>query len=124
MNTLFGGRFTSMLNTELRIRTGLSYGASSHFDRMQQTGHWEMSSFTQTETTIAGASTWRSRRSTSCTSPALDPTMLDSGKSYVQGQFPLALETSAQWAASARHAGVLRAGPPLHRRLLRRSSRP
>ena len=28
-NTLFGGRFTSMLNTELRIRTGLSYGASS-----------------------------------------------------------------------------------------------
>ena len=27
-NTLFGGRFTSMLNTELRIRTGLSYGAS------------------------------------------------------------------------------------------------
>ena len=28
----------------------------------------------------------------------LDPTMLESGKSYVQGQYPLALETSAQWA--------------------------
>src|SRR5690606_6056069 len=31
VNTLFGGRFTSMLNTELRIRTGLSYGARSSF---------------------------------------------------------------------------------------------
>src|SRR4051812_7546938 len=29
VNTLFGGRFTSMLNTELRIRSGLTYGASS-----------------------------------------------------------------------------------------------
>ena len=26
VNTLLGGRFTSMLNTELRIKTGLSYG--------------------------------------------------------------------------------------------------
>src|SRR5258708_17281697 len=29
VNTLFGGRFTSMLNTELRIKTGLTYGALS-----------------------------------------------------------------------------------------------
>src|SRR5690606_36629836 len=28
VNTLFGGRFTAMLNTELRIKSGLSYGAS------------------------------------------------------------------------------------------------
>src|SRR5690606_8384375 len=27
VNTVFGGRFTSMLNSELRVRTGLSYGA-------------------------------------------------------------------------------------------------
>ena len=52
VNTLFGGRFTSMLNSELRIRTGLSYGASSHFDRLLQPGTGQMSSFTQTETTI------------------------------------------------------------------------
>ena len=71
-NTLFGGRFTSMLNSELRIRTGLSYGASSRFDRHAQPGHWQMSSFTQTETTIAGASTSRSRRWTSCMTAGLD----------------------------------------------------
>ncbi len=97
-NTLFGGRFTSMLNTELRIRTGLSYGAASNFDRLAQTGHWAMSSFTKTETTIeaidlALATLGKLHES------GLDPTMLESGKSYVQGQFPLALETSAQWAA-------------------------
>ncbi|MEO1574772.1 MAG: pitrilysin family protein, partial [Pseudomonadota bacterium] len=28
-NTLFGGRFTSMLNTALRVESGLTYGASS-----------------------------------------------------------------------------------------------
>ena len=33
VNTLYGGRFTSILNTELRIKSGLSYGASSRFTR-------------------------------------------------------------------------------------------
>jgi len=31
VNTLFGGRFTSMINTELRIKSGLTYGAGSGF---------------------------------------------------------------------------------------------
>jgi predicted Zn-dependent peptidase len=97
-NTLFGGRFTSMLNSELRIRTGLSYSASSHFDRLLQPGPWALSSFTQTETTIqaldlALATLDKLHQS------GLDPTMLESGKSYVQGQYPLALETAAEWAS-------------------------
>jgi predicted Zn-dependent peptidase len=97
-NTLFGGRFTSMLNTELRIRTGLSYSASSHFDRLLQTGHWAMGSFTQTETTIQALDLMLATLD-KLHEAGLDPTMVDSGKSYVQGQFPLALETPGQWAA-------------------------
>jgi zinc protease len=97
-NTLLGGRFTSMLNTELRIRTGLSYGASSHFDRLLQTGHWAMSSFTQTDTTIQALDLALATLDKLHES-GLDPTMLESAKSYVQGQFPVALETSGQWAA-------------------------
>jgi zinc protease len=97
-NTLFGGRFTSMLNTELRIRTGLSYGASSRFDRLAQTGHWAMSSFTKTETTIQ-AIDLALETLAKLHQSSIDPTLLKSGQSYVQGQFPLALETSAQWAA-------------------------
>jgi zinc protease len=97
VNTLFGGRFTSMLNTELRIRTGLSYGASSHFDRMQHTGHWEMSSFTQTATTTQ-AIDLAFETLDKLHTVGIDPALLASGKTYVQGQFPLAFETSAQWA--------------------------
>jgi predicted Zn-dependent peptidase len=97
-NTLFGGRFTSMLNTELRIRSGLSYGASSHFDRLQQPGHWQMSSFTQTQTTVQALDLMLATLDQLHES-GLEPTLIESGKSYVQGQFPLALETSEQWAA-------------------------
>jgi predicted Zn-dependent peptidase len=96
-NTLFGGRFTSMLNSELRIRTGLSYSASSHFDRLLQPGHWALTSFTQTETTIQAIDLALATLDKLHAS-GLEPAMLDSGKSYVQGQYPLALETSGQWA--------------------------
>jgi predicted Zn-dependent peptidase len=97
-NTLFGGRFTSMLNSELRIRSGLSYSASSHFDRLLQPGYWALSSFTQTDKTIealdlALATLDKLHQS------GLDATLLESGKSYVQGQYPLALETAGQWAS-------------------------
>lgn len=97
-NTLFGGRFTSMLNSELRIRTGLSYSASSHFDRLLHPGHWALMSFTQTETTIQALDLALATLDKLHES-GLDPTMLDSGKSYVQGQYPLALETAGQWAS-------------------------
>lgn len=97
VNTLFGGRFTSMLNTELRIRSGLSYGAGSRFERFTQSGEWHMSSFTRTQTTIEAidlAFTVLDQLHKN----QLDPALLTSGKSYVQGQFPLALETADQWA--------------------------
>jgi predicted Zn-dependent peptidase len=97
-NTLFGGRFTSMLNSELRIRTGLSYSASSHFDRLLQPGHWALTSFTQTETTIQALDLALATLD-KLHQAGLDATMLESGKSYVQGQYPLALETAGQWAS-------------------------
>jgi len=98
VNTLFGGRFTSMLNTELRVRTGLSYGASSRFDRLASSGDWALSSFTRTETTSEAIDLALSTLDTLHQDRAIDAMMLDSGKRYVQGQYPLAFETSAQWA--------------------------
>lgn len=99
VNTLFGGRFTSMLNSELRIRTGLTYGARSRFERPTQPGAWQLSSFTRTETTIEAldlALTVLDRLH----ADGVDAAALRSGKTYVQGQFPLALETASQWASS------------------------
>lgn len=110
VNTVFGGRFTSMLNSELRIRTGLSYGASSSFDRLQQPGHWEMSSFTRTETTVeaidlAFATLDKLRGG------ALDAEALASSKKYVLGQFPLGLETAGQWASQLATLEMYQLGP-------------
>ena len=111
VNTLFGGRFTSMLNSELRIRTGLSYGAGSRFDRMQQPGPWEITSFTRTETTVeaidlAFATLDKLHQG------ALDAEMLESSKKYVLGQFPLGFETASQWASQLATLELYELGRP------------
>jgi len=100
VNTLLGGRFTSLLNSELRIRTGLSYGASSRFDRMLEAGAWQLSSFTKTASTIEAIDLALDVVRRLHEDNVIDAGMLESSKSYVQGQFPLALETSAQWAGA------------------------
>ncbi|WP_129781017.1 M16 family metallopeptidase [Peristeroidobacter soli] len=97
VNTLFGGRFTSMLNTELRIRSGLSYGANSRFDRMAEGGSWELGSFTRTEKTIEAIDLALATLD-QLHAGALEKAQLESAKSYVLGQYPLGLETASQWA--------------------------
>lgn len=97
INTLFGGRFTSMLNTELRIKSGLTYGARSSFIQDKTTGPFVISTYTRNETT----------------EKAIDMTLdvlkrlhekgvteeeLKSAKTYLKGQFPLTIETSDQLA--------------------------
>ncbi len=99
MNTLYGGRFTSILNTELRIKSGLSYGASSRFARGSVAGEFQIASFTQTENTgkaidLTLATLEQLERG------ALEPAMLESARAYVLGQFPLQLETAAHWASA------------------------
>lgn len=49
MNTLFGGRFTSWLNNELRVKRGLTYGARSGMESWQQEGLYTISSYTRNE---------------------------------------------------------------------------
>lgn len=98
VNTAFGGRFTSMLNSELRVRAGLTYGVRSQFVRHTQPGPWRIVSYTQTETTeqaIDLALEVYDRLK----SGAIDAPMLASASTYVQGQFPTRLETAAHWAA-------------------------
>lgn len=94
-NTVFGGRFTSMLNTELRIESGLTYGAQSQLSRASQPGSIAVTSFTPTETTfeaidMALAVLGRLHEG------GVDTDMLVSARNYILGQFPTALETAAQ----------------------------
>jgi predicted Zn-dependent peptidase len=51
VNTLFGGRFTSILNDEMRVNSGLTYGAGSYVDEARLPGGIVISTFTKTETT-------------------------------------------------------------------------
>jgi predicted Zn-dependent peptidase len=51
VNTLFGGRFTSMINDELRVNSGLTYGASSRLELERLTGGLYITSYTRTDST-------------------------------------------------------------------------
>jgi zinc protease len=99
MNTLYGGRFTSILNTELRIKSGLSYSASSRFTRGSVPGEFAIRSFTQTDNTGKALDLTLETLQT-LKRGSLEPAMLESARAYVLGQFPLQLETAAHWAAT------------------------
>ncbi len=99
MNTLWGGRFTSWINTELRIKRGLTYGASSVFRTWLPGGIFSASSYTKNDKI----------------GEMLDITLgllgkgakegfsveeVESARNYVQGQFPPTLETNASKAGA------------------------
>jgi len=94
-NTVFGGRYTSMLNTDLRMKSGLTYGARSQLSKASQPGSAAIISYTPTETTfeaidMALAVLGRLLET------GVDKVTLTSGRNYILGQFPTALETAAQ----------------------------
>jgi predicted Zn-dependent peptidase len=97
INTLFGGRFTSMLNDELRVNTGMTYGAGSRFSTLKNGGAFVISTFTATSTTepaIDKALEVLKKLHTD----GVDEKSLTSAKNYVKGQFPPQYETSGQLA--------------------------
>ena len=98
VNSLFGGRFTSLLNSELRIRTGLSYGAGSGFTRGRVAGEFAIRSFAETRHTVR-AIDLALRTLSRLKREGITQAMLDSARSYVIGQYPMNLETAADWAA-------------------------
>src|SRR6185437_6121605 len=109
VNTLYGGRFTSLLNTELRIKSGLSYGARSGFARGSVPGEFSLRSFAQTENTgraldLALQTLERLRRE------GVTREMLASARGYMLGQYPLGLETATDWAAMLAEIELYRLG--------------
>jgi zinc protease len=97
-NTVFGGRFTSMLNTALRVETGLTYGARSVLTQGIASGSVGISSFTRTDATaqaidLALNVLYRLRVD------GIDAGTLESAQNYVLGSFPTRLETARQLAA-------------------------
>ena len=97
INTLFGGRFTSMLNDELRVNSGLTYGARSGFSALKNGGSFTISTFTATPTTEQAIDK-ALEVVKKLHDDGVDEASLTSAKNYVKGQFPPGFETSGQLA--------------------------
>ena len=98
-NTLYGGRFTSILNTELRVKSGLSYGARSGFTRGSVAGEFAIRSFAQTQDT-GKALDLALQTLAQLKNGAVTAEMLDSARAYVLGQYPLDFETAMDWTVA------------------------
>ena len=97
VNTVFGGRYTSLLNEALRVESGLTYGAQSFFDAKKEPGPFTMISFTKNETTTQ-AIDLALKVLQDLHKNGVTPEQLTSAKSYIKGQFPPTIETSNQLA--------------------------
>jgi predicted Zn-dependent peptidase len=97
VNTLFGGRFTSMLNDELRVNSGLTYGAGSRFNNLKNGGSFYISTFTASKTTEPAIDKALEVLN-NLHAKGIDEKALASAKNYVKGQFPPNYETTEQLA--------------------------
>jgi zinc protease len=96
-NRIFGGGFNSRLNTEVRVKKGLTYGASSSFDANRFAGSFVAGTFTRTEATVEATKLvvdLVAKMSTGDVTPA----ELKFAQEYLSGVYPIQSETSAQVA--------------------------
>jgi zinc protease len=99
LNTLFGGRFTSWLNTELRINRGLTYGAGSSFQTFSSGGLFNANSYTRNDKIgemldITFALLKKARLE------GFSAEEITSARNYVEGQFPPTMEANASKATA------------------------
>lgn len=97
VNTLFGGRFTSLINSALRIQSGLTYGANSAFDERRGGGSFYISSYTRNATTEKALDMSLDVLK-QFHDKGISEEQLSSAKNYIKGQYPLRIETSDQLA--------------------------
>lgn len=97
VNTILGNRFTSWLNSELRINHGLTYGAYSYFNYRKMQGTFNVVSFSSNETTIEAVDMAVSVLD-SLQTYGIDETTLKSAQNYIKGGFATDYETSRNLA--------------------------
>jgi predicted Zn-dependent peptidase len=96
VNTLFGGRFTSMLNEALRVNSGLSYGANCLLQRVRLPGGIVITTYTKTDTTEKAIDMALDVLK-QLSEKGITAEQLASVKAYIKGTFPTQqLETTDQ----------------------------
>jgi predicted Zn-dependent peptidase len=99
MNTLFGGRFTSWLNTELRIKRGLTYNTNSQFQQWRNAGIFTASSYTKNDK-IGEMLTITLELLAKARKEGFSAEEIQSARNYILGQFPPTLENLGAKARS------------------------
>ena len=99
VNTIFGGRFTSWLMTELRTKSGLSYNAHSRFVQRKVPGPFYISSFTRTADTEK-AMDLALEVLDRLHEQGISQEELQSAQNYIRGQYPPDYESSGALATA------------------------
>ena len=91
-NLILGGEFASRLNQHVRDDLGLTYSISSEIDSRKFAGTFEISTFTRNEkVTETLLTTYQDVQK--FIAEGINEKELRAAKSFLLGQFPLALET-------------------------------
>ncbi|HEY4708614.1 MAG TPA: pitrilysin family protein [Candidatus Acidoferrales bacterium] len=93
MNRIFGGGYNSRLNTEVRVKKGLTYSAYSSFNPHRLTGSFAVGTYTRTEATVEAAKLVVDLIAKMSTGD-VTPQEMDFARDYLAGVYPIQSETS------------------------------
>jgi zinc protease len=97
MNRIFGGGYNSRLNTEVRVKKGLTYGANSAFSAHRYAGAFVAATFSRTAVTVEATKLVVNLIAQMATGK-MSPAELDFARDYLAGVYPIQSETAAQVA--------------------------
>jgi len=96
-NRIFGGGYNSRLNTEVRVKKGLTYGAFSSFTPRRFAGSFTAGTFTRTAATVEATKLVVDLMAQIATGD-ITPKELDFARDYLAGVYPIETETAEQVA--------------------------
>jgi zinc protease len=96
-NHIFGGSYNSRLNTEVRIKKGLTYDASSSLNAHRYAGSLSVNTFTRTETTVEALKLVMNLIG-GMANGEITQQELNFARDYLAGVYPISSETAEQVA--------------------------
>lgn len=97
MNRIFGGGYNSRLNTEVRVKKGLTYSAYSSFTPHRYAGSFTVGTYTRTEATVEAAKLVVDLVA-QMSSGDVTAQEMDFARDYLAGVYPIQSETAEQVA--------------------------
>ena len=104
-NRIYGGGYNSRLNTEVRIKKGLTYGAFSAFTSHRYAGSFTVGTFSRTEATVEATKLVVDLIEKMSTGEVTQQE-LDFARDYLAGVYPIQSETAEQVADRVLTAAV------------------